>query len=187
MKNMQNKMKKIMITCGFLLGSIAWLNAQTVQVGGEEMYPKKNIVENAVHSADHTLLVQAVKAAGLVGTLSGEGPFTVFAPVNDAFENLPEGTVNNLLKPENKETLTAVLTYHVIPGTYDFDALKAEIKKGKGKASLKTANGATLSFTLNGEHNIMVWDAQGGSANISIYDVKQSNGVIHVIDEVLMP
>ena len=160
---------------------------KTVTVGGEAMFPTKNIIENAVKSADHTTLVAAVQAAGLVETLSGQGPFTVFAPVNDAFENLPEGTVATLLKPENKSMLTNILTYHVLSGKYDFNALAAEIKKGKGKASLKTVSGQMLTFTMNGEHNITITDEKGNKANISIYDVNQSNGVIHVIDEVLMP
>lgn len=159
----------------------------TVMVGGEAMYPKKNIVENAVNSKDHTTLVAAVKAAGLVETLQGKGPFTVFAPVNDAFENLPEGTVETLLKPENKATLTKVLTYHVVAGKYDFNAIAAAIKKGKGKATLKTVSGGTLTAMMNGPHNITVADESGNVANISTYDVMQSNGVIHVIDKVLLP
>lgn len=163
------------------------LSAQTVEVGGEAMYPKKDIVSNAVNSADHTTLVAAVQAAGLVETLQGDGPFTVFAPVNDAFENLPEGTVETLLKPANKGKLQAVLTYHVVPGTYDFKALSKLIKKNDGKATLKTAQGAELNFTLNGPHNIVVADANGGKANISTYDVYQKNGVIQVIDRVLLP
>ncbi len=171
------------------LGLLVMTNvqAQTVKVGGEEMYPKKNIVENAVNSADHTTLVAAVKAADLVATLQSAGPFTVFAPVNDAFENLPEGTVEMLLKPENKEMLVSILTYHVLSGSYDFDALKAAIKKGKGIATIETVNGTSLSFMMNGDKNITVWDANGNYANISTYDVYQSNGVIHVIDKVLLP
>jgi len=161
--------------------------SNSVMVGGEAMYPKKDIVSNAVESADHTTLVAAVKAAGLVSTLQGEGPFTVFAPVNDAFENLPAGTVESLLKPEAKGKLTAVLTYHVIAGTYDFDALAKAIKKGNGMASLKTVPGEKLSFMMNGKHNIQVKDAKGNVANISVYDVYQSNGVIQVIDKVLLP
>jgi uncharacterized surface protein with fasciclin (FAS1) repeats len=160
---------------------------KTVMVGGEAMYPKKNIIENAVNSKSHTTLVAAVKAAGLVETLSGKGPFTVFAPTNDAFENLPEGTVATLLKPENKATLTKILTYHVISGTYDFNALAKLIKAGKGKASLKTFSGGTLSFMMNGDKNITVWDEKGNGANISTYDVYQSNGVIQVVDAVLLP
>ena len=159
----------------------------TVMVGGEAMYPKKDIVSNAVESADHTTLVAAVKAAGLVSTLQGEGTFTVFAPVNDAFENLPAGTAESLLKPEAKGKLTAVLTYHVIAGTYDFDALAKAIKKCNGMASLKTVQGEELTFMMNGKHNIQVKDAKGNVANISVYDVYQSNGVIQVIDKVLLP
>jgi uncharacterized surface protein with fasciclin (FAS1) repeats len=161
--------------------------AQTVMVGGEAMYPKKNIVENAVNSKAHTTLVAAVKAAGLVATLQTAGPFTVLAPVNDAFENLPAGTVENLLKPENKGQLSAVLTYHVLPGKYDFAALSKAVKAGKGKASIKTVQGNTLTFSMNGERNLVVSDSKGNTANISTYDVYQSNGVIHVIDQVLLP
>jgi uncharacterized surface protein with fasciclin (FAS1) repeats len=161
--------------------------AQTVMVGGEQMFPAKDIVDNAVNSKDHTTLVAAVKAAGLVETLKGKGPFTVFAPVNDAFENLPDGTVETLLKPESKAMLTKVLTYHVVPGKLDFAAISAEIKKGGGKASLKTASGGTLMAMMNGPHNIQVKDEMGNVANISTYDVMQSNGVIHVIDKVLLP
>lgn len=160
---------------------------KTVQVGGEAMFPMKNIVQNAVNSKAHTTLVAAVKAAGLVDVLQGAGPFTVFAPVNDAFENLPEGTVETLLKPENKATLTKVLTYHVISGKYDFNALSALIKKGKGKAELATVSGGKLYFKMNGARNITVWDENGSSANINTYDVYQSNGVIQSIDAVLLP
>jgi uncharacterized surface protein with fasciclin (FAS1) repeats len=160
---------------------------ETVVVGGELMYPTKNIVENAVNSADHTTLVAAVKAGGLAETLMSEGPFTVFAPTNDAFENLPEGTVAELLKPENKNQLVAVLTYHVIPGKYDFKTLAKEIKKGGGKAELSTVQGETLTFMMNGSSNIMVMDANGNRVNITLSDVYQSNGVINVIDGVLLP
>ena len=144
----------------------------TVNVGGEQMFPKKNIVENAVKSKDHTTLVAAVKAADLVATLQTEGPFTVFAPVNDAFENLPEGTVETLLKPENK---------------FDFDAIAEMIKKEKGAAKIKTVSGGTLTAKMNGKHNITLTDENGGVANITTYDVYQSNGVIHVIDKVVLP
>lgn len=161
--------------------------AQTTMVGGEQMYPLKNIVENAVNSKDHTTLVAAVTAADLAGALQGDGPFTVFAPVNDAFENLPAGTVETLLKPENKETLAKVLTYHVVSGKYDFNAIAKLIKSGKGKATLKTLSGGTLTASMNGEHNIMLTDENGGTANITVYDVYQSNGVIHVIDSVVLP
>lgn len=159
--------------------------SSTVKVGGEAMYPKKNIVENAVNSKAHTTLVAAVKAADLVETLQTDGPFTVFAPVNDAFENLPTGTVETLLKPENKKTLATVLTYHVVAGKYDFAKLWDMVKDGK--ASLVTVSGGTLTLSANGPHNIMVWDESGNSANINTYDVYQSNGVIHSIDAVLLP
>lgn len=159
----------------------------TVMVGGEAMYPKKNIIENAVNSADHTTLVAAVKAAGLVETLQGEGPFTVFAPVNDAFENLPEGTVKTLLQPENKKQLTTILTYHVVAGNFDYDAIAGAIKKGKGKATLTTVSGGTLTAMMNGNRNITVMDESGNTANVVTYDVAQSNGTIHVVDSVLLP
>ncbi|MCB9184343.1 MAG: fasciclin domain-containing protein [Flavobacteriales bacterium] len=171
--------------------SLGTLSAQdrgsTVMVGGEAMYPMKDIVTNALNSKDHTTLVAAVKAAGLVETLQGAGPFTVFAPTNAAFNALPDGTVAKLLKPENKAMLTGVLTYHVVPGTHDMKSLTAAIKKGGGKATMKTVQGEVLTFSMNGPNNIMVWDAHGGSANISVYDVMQKNGVIHVVDAVLMP
>lgn len=159
----------------------------TVQVGGEAMFPMKNIVENAVNSKAHTTLVAAVQAAGLVETLKGKGPFTVFAPTNDAFENLPAGTVETLLKPENKATLTKVLTYHVVAGKYDFAAIAALIKKGNGMATLKTVSGGNLTAMMNGMHNITLKDENGAMANISTYDVYQSNGVIHVLDAVVLP
>lgn len=159
----------------------------TVMVGGEAMYPMKNIVENAVNSKDHTTLVAAVKAAGLVETLQGKGPFTVLAPTNNAFAALPAGTVDGLLKPEAKPALTSVLTYHVLAGSYDMKALKAAIQKAGGKAKMKTVEGKELTFMMNGPNNIQVMDTNGGVANISTYDVMQSNGVIHVIDRVLLP
>lgn len=162
------------------------LAEDTVRVGGQPMYPSKNIVQNAVNSADHTTLVAAVKAAGLVDTLSGSGPFTVLAPVNAAFKDLPAGTVENLLKAENKNTLVSVLTYHVIPGRLNAAALERQIKSGKGKAEIKTVQGETLTFMMNGD-NLTVGDAKGNWANITITNVNQSNGVIHVIDRVLMP
>lgn len=161
--------------------------ADNVMVGGQAMYPTKDIVDNAVNSADHTTLVAAVKAAGLVDTLKGKGPFTVFAPTNAAFNKLPAGTVDNLVKPENKATLTKILTYHVVPGKYDFNALHDAIMKSNGKTELKTVAGDMLSFMMNGPHNIIVSNASGLHANISTYDVYQSNGVIQVIDTVLMP
>ncbi len=161
--------------------------AQTVWVGGEEMYPQKNIIENAVHSKDHTTLVAAVQAAGLVDVLKGQGPFTVFAPTNAAFNKLPGGTVESLLKPENKNQLTAVLTYHVVPGKMDYKSLMKALKDGKGKAEFKTVNGKTLVAKANGPSNIILVDESGNVANISTYDVYQSNGVIHVIDSVVLP
>lgn len=166
-------------------GLLAQPMDKTVKVGGEAMYPKKDIIDNAVNSKAHTTLVAAVKAAGLVETLKSKGPFTVFAPTNDAFENLPAGTVDALLKPENKNKLTSVLTYHVVSGKYDFNALSDLIKSGN--ASLKTVQGGVLKFAMNGERNITVWDETGNYANISVYDVYQSNGVINVLDAVLMP
>lgn len=151
------------------------------------MQATKSIVENAGNSNQHTTLVSAIEAAGLVETLQKKGPFTLFAPVDAAFENLAEGTVEGLLVPEAKKTLTAVLTYHIVSGTYDFNALKSLVQKNNGKASLKTVGGGILSFLMNGEHNIMVMDESGASANVNVYDVYQSNSVIHPIDAVLMP
>src|SRR5580704_11010691 len=148
-------------------------------VGGQEMYPTKNIVENAVNSADHTTLVAAVKAAGLVDTLKGPGPFTVFAPTNEAFAALPAGTVDTLLKPENKATLTKVLTYHVVAGKMDAATLSKAIMAGGGKATLKTVSGGTLTATSSGA-KVMIMDESGGTAIVTIPDVMQSNGVIHV-------
>jgi uncharacterized surface protein with fasciclin (FAS1) repeats len=161
--------------------------AHEPMVGGRAMFPSKDIVDNAVNSADHTTLVAAVKAAGLVDTLKGSGPFTVFAPTNAAFAGLPAGTVDELLKPENKPALTKVLTYHVVPGKIDAAALQTAIKSGKGTASLKTASGGTLWAMMNGDRNIVLKDEKGTVASVSTYDVYQSNGVIHVIDKVLQP
>jgi uncharacterized surface protein with fasciclin (FAS1) repeats len=158
----------------------------TVMVGGAPMFPSKNIIQNAVNSKEHTTLVAAVKAADLVDTLSGKGPFTVFAPTNDAFAKLPAGTVETLLKPENKTQLTQVLTYHVVPGRITASDLAAMINKGGGKAMLKTVEGEDLSFGMK-DGAIWVWDAKGDSAKITIKNVLQSNGVIHVIDTVLLP
>ena len=171
----------------FCAGASAAMTSGSVMVGGAEMFPSKNIVENAVNSKDHTTLVAAVKAAGLVPTLEGKGPFTVFAPTNAAFEKLPKGTVDSLLKPENKQKLTSVLTYHVVAGKYDMKALMKKIKQGNGSAELKTVNGAPLWLMMNGPHNIQLKDDKGNVANISTYDVQQKNGVIDVIDTVLMP
>jgi len=159
---------------------------KTVTVGGAPMYPSKNIVQNAVNSKDHTTLVAAVKAAGLVDTLQSPGPFTVFAPTNDAFAKLPAGTVDTLLKPENKKTLTNVLTYHVVPGRLTAKDLMEKIRTGNGKAMLKTVEGADLTFAEK-DGKLWIWDAKGDSAQVTIRNVMQSNGVIHVIDTVLLP
>ncbi len=155
-------------------------------VGGAAMFPTKDIVDNAVNSKDHTTLVAAVKAAGLVDTLKSPGPFTVFAPTNDAFAMLPAGTVDTLLKPENKSTLTQVLTYHVVPGKVDAAALMAMITAGGGKAMLKTVSGGMLTATMSGG-KVYVTDAKGGTAMVTIANVYQSNGVIHVVNKVLLP
>ena len=155
-------------------------------VGGAAMMADKNIVENAVKSKDHTTLVAAVQAAGLVETLSGAGPFTVFAPTNAAFDALPAGTVDTLLKPENKATLSKVLTYHVVPGRIDAAALAQQIRAGNGRAMLKTASGGNLTATMSGA-NVMITDDKGAAATVTIADVYQSNGVIHVVNKVLLP
>ncbi len=155
-------------------------------VGGAAMYKNKNIIENAVNSADHTTLVAAVKAAGLVETLSGPGPFTVFAPVNSAFEKLPAGTVDTLLKPENKALLVKILTYHVVAGNFDAKAVMAAIKAGGGKAELTTVAGGKLTAMIEGG-KVVLMDEKGGKSTVTIADVRQSNGVIHVIDTVVLP
>jgi uncharacterized surface protein with fasciclin (FAS1) repeats len=160
--------------------------AENPMVGGAAMYPNKNIVENALNSKDHTTLVAAVKAGGLVDTLEGKGPFTVFAPTNEAFAALPAGTVDSLLKPENKKMLDKVLTYHVVAGKLDTAMLDQDIKKGGGKAELKTVEGGTLTVSGSGK-DLTVMDEKGGSAKVTIADVMQSNGVILVVDKVLMP
>lgn len=161
-------------------------HAQTKMVGGAAMYPTKNIVENAVNSKDHTTLVAAVKAAGLVETLESAGPFTVFAPTNEAFDKLPAGTVDNLVKPENKETLTKILTYHVVPGRISSQELWAKVKAGNGKAELTTVQGEKLTAMAKGKKLYLV-DEKGDQSWITIADVNQSNGVIHVVNTVLMP
>lgn len=155
-------------------------------VGGAPMYKTKNIVENAVNSADHTTLVAAVKAAGLVDTLASKGPFTVFAPTNAAFAKLPAGTVDTLVKPENKTMLTKILTYHVVAGNNDAKSIKKAIKKGKGKAEFATVAGGKLTASMVGK-NVILTDEKGGKSMVTIADVRQSNGVIHVIDTVVMP
>lgn len=181
-------MKKIIIAA-FALAAIAIAPstyAQTKMVGGAAMYPTKNIVENAVNSKDHTTLVAAVKAAGLVETLEGTGPFTVFAPTNEAFDKLPAGTVDNLVKPENKATLTKILTYHVVAGKLSSADLWAKVKEGNGKATLTTVEGGMLTVMAKGKKLYLV-DEKGGQSWITIADVNQSNGVIHVVNTVLMP
>jgi len=165
---------------------IAPVGAKTVIVGGAPMLPTKNIIENAVNSKDHTTLVVAVKAADLLDTLSGPGPFTVFAPTNAAFGKLPPGTVESLVKPENKATLTGILTYHVVQGRMDSKAIAAAIKAGKGRAELTTVQGGKLTATMAGDKFKLI-DAKGAAATVTIPDVYQSNGVIHVVDTVLMP
>jgi len=162
------------------------MKEKTVEVGGAPMYPSKNIVENAVNSKDHTTLVAAVKAAGLVETLMGAGPFTVFAPTNTAFDKLPAGTVETLLKPENKGTLTAVLTYHVVAGKLDAKSIAKLIKDGNGKAELTTVQGGKLWLWMQ-DNKLWIKDEKGGMASVTIKDVYQSNGVIHVIDAVVLP
>ncbi|HEY2136039.1 MAG TPA: fasciclin domain-containing protein [Xanthobacteraceae bacterium] len=172
-----------------LANTIAPVSAQdkTVQVGGAPMYPSKNIIQNAVNSKDHTTLVAAVKAASLVDTLEGKGPFTVFAPTNAAFAKLPAGTVENLVKPENKATLTKILTYHVVPGRLTAPVLMKQVKDGGGMAMLKTVEGADLTVKQAGPGKLSVTDAKGDVSMITIADVLQSNGVIHVVDTVLLP
>ena len=172
---------------GAARATTAGLSGTPVTVGGQAMLPQRDIVDNAANSADHTTLVAAVKAAGLVETLKGPGPFTVFAPVNAAFAALPAGAVESLLKPENKTALTGVLTYHVVAGRYDAAAIERAIRAGGGRAALTTVNGGVLTAMMNGPRNVVVRDAAGNVASVSTYDVRQSNGVIHVIDRVLMP
>jgi len=171
------------LTVGFGFASFA---QKTVMVGGAAMYPNKNIVENAVNSKDHTTLVAAVKAAGLVETLQSKGPFTVFAPTNAAFDKLPAGTVETLLKPENIKTLQTVLTYHVVAGKMNASDIAKAIKAGKGKATLKTVSGGTLTAWMDGK-DLYISDESGNKAKVTIADVNQSNGVIHVVDTVLLP
>ena len=182
-------MKKIalIIMSAFVLNaSMAQKMDKPVQVGGAPMYATKNIIENAVNSKDHTTLVAAVKAAGLVETLQSAGPFTVFAPTNEAFAKLPKGTVETLVKPENKATLTKILTYHVVAGKWDAKALAKLIKDGNGTAEIKTVSGGMLKASMKGG-KIMLTDEKGGMSTITIKNVYQSNGVIHVIDTVVLP
>jgi uncharacterized surface protein with fasciclin (FAS1) repeats len=182
---------KAFATIGLMVMAAAAAGAQmkpmgTTMVGGAEMYPTKNIIENAVNSKDHTTLVAAVKAAGLVETLSGAGPFTVFAPTNDAFAKLPKGTVETLLKAENKGTLTTVLTYHVVAGKWDAAAVAKMVMESGGKAEIKTVAGGKLWASMKGK-DLILTDEKGGMAKVTIANVFQSNGVIHVIDGVLLP
>jgi uncharacterized surface protein with fasciclin (FAS1) repeats len=181
-------MKKIamLFVSAFFINASFGQMEKTVEVGGAAMYPSKNIIENAVNSKDHTTLVAAVKAAGLVETLQSTGPFTVFAPTNAAFDKLPAGTVETLVKPENKATLTKILTYHVVAGRMDSESLAKAIKDGNGTAMLKTVQGGTLKAMMKGK-KIMLMDEKGGVSTITIKNVYQSNGVIHVIDTLVMP
>ncbi len=175
------------ITLPFSFAAFAQGSSEkTVMVGGAPMYPSKNIIENAVNSKDNTTLVAAVKAAGLVDTLEGKGPFTVFAPTNEAFDKLPPGTVDTLIKPENKAMLTKILTYHVVAGRYTAADLMKLVKAGHGTAELKTVEGEPLKITQEGTH-LYVMGEKGGVAEVEIPDVMQSNGVIHVISSVVMP
>ena len=173
------------LSLAFMAGG-AVAKEKTVMVGGAAMYPSKTIVDNAVNSKDHTTLVAAVQAAGLVDTLKSAGPFTVFAPTNAAFGKLPAGTVETLVKPENKDTLTTVLTYHVVAGRWSAKDLMGKIKDGGGKATLTTVQGGTLTASMMG-NKVMLTDAKGGMSHVTQADVLQSNGVIHVVDTVLMP
>jgi uncharacterized surface protein with fasciclin (FAS1) repeats len=174
------------LACSFALATPSFAE-KTVMVGGAEMFPSKNIIENALNSKDHTTLVAAVKAAGLVDTLEGKGPFTVFAPTNAAFDKLPDGTVPTLLKPENKGKLTGILTYHVVPGRLTAHDLWDMVDKMGGKAELKTVNGEPLWIKKVSEKHLAVYDPAGHAGRITITDVLQSNGVIHVIDNVVQP
>ncbi len=188
--NIKIYFKKFILAAALLYSGSAFAQTTDMQadpmVGGAAMYPAKNIVENAINSKDHTTLVAAVKAAGLVETLEGDGPFTVFAPTNKAFSKLPAGAVDGLLKPENKAKLTAVLTYHVVAGRIDSKMLMDWISKNNGSYTAKTVQGGELKFWMKGK-NLFVTDEAGNSAKITIKDVYQKNGVIHVIDTVLMP
>ena len=183
---MKTRMRAVLIATTLTALSVAALAQNAPMVGGAAMYPTKNIVQNASAAKNLTTLVAAVKAAGLVETLEGPGPFTVFAPTNEAFEKLPAGTVDTLLKPENKDQLTKILTYHVVAGKMSASDLMAQIKAGGGKAELKTVNGETLTASMQGKHLILT-DAKGGTAMVTTANVYQSNGVVHVIDSVLLP
>ena len=186
---MRKTISILLLALASLVGAeaAAFAQANNPMVGGAPMYRTKDIVDNAVNSADHTTLVAAVKAAGLVETLKSKGPFTVFAPTNAAFDKLPTGTVETLLKPENKAMLSKVLTYHVVAGRYDAKKIMQLIKKGGGTATLQTVSGDTLTARMNGTSGITLTDEKGGMSNVTIGDVYQSNGVIHVVDTVLLP
>ena len=192
-------MKKVCLMLLFAVASIVFVNgsasaqmqmnkmdSMNPMVGGAPMLRSRDIVDNAVNSADHTTLVAAVKAAGLVETLKGKGPFTVFAPTNTAFDKLPAGTVDMLIKPENKEMLTKILTYHVLAGRFDSQAIAARIRKGHGNAKFKTVSGDALTASMSG-NDLILRDAKGGTSRVTIANVYQSNGVIHVVDSVLLP
>jgi uncharacterized surface protein with fasciclin (FAS1) repeats len=181
-----SKIKLLTTTAIVAFAVVGTAFAADPMVGGAAMSANKNIVQNAMKSKDHTTLVAAVKAGGLVDTLEGKGPFTVFAPTNEAFSALPDGTVDNLLKPENKKELDKILTYHVVPGKLDSEAIDRDIKKGDGKATLKTVEGGTLTLTGSGK-DLMVTDEKGDTAKVTIANVDQSNGVIMVVNKVLMP
>jgi len=183
---MNRKIAVFMLSLVTLAATSALAGSKDPMVGGATMYPNKDIVDNAVNSADHTTLVAAVKAAGLVDTLKGPGPFTVFAPTNEAFAKLPAGTVENLVKPENKEMLTKILTYHVVAGRISASDLKKQIEAGGGQATLKTVSGGSLTATMQGG-NIVLKDEKGDVSTVTIANVFQSNGVIHVVDTVLLP
>ena len=177
----------LFVVCAMAAGQNSFAQGEkTVEVGGAPMYPSKDIIDNAVNSKDHTTLVAAVKAAGLVPTLKGKGPFTVFAPTNEAFNMLPAGTVDDLLKPESKPMLTSILTYHVVPGKLDSKEIAKRIKSGGGKAEFTTVAGGKLWASMEGDA-LKIWDEKGASATVTTKDVYQSNGVIHVVDRVLMP
>jgi uncharacterized surface protein with fasciclin (FAS1) repeats len=180
------KMSKLFVALALALTPCAAFAAENPEVGGAAMYANKDIVTNAMQSGDHKTLVAAVKAGGLVETLQGTGPFTVFAPTDAAFAKLPAGTVDTLVKPENKAMLNKILTYHVVSGKWDSAAVAKAIKEGKGKAMLKTVEGEALTASMKGDKLILT-DAKGGMSTVTIADVMQSNGVIHVVDTVLMP
>jgi uncharacterized surface protein with fasciclin (FAS1) repeats len=183
---MNRKLALLLLSVVAIACTSAFAGDKTVVVGGQPMYPTKDIIDNAVNSADHTTLVAAVKAAGLVDTLKGPGPFTVFAPTNEAFAKLPAGTVDTLLKPENKDMLVKILTYHVVAGRLSAAELKKEIRAGNGQATLKTVSGGTLIAMMQGS-NIVLKDEKGDMSTVTIPNVFQSNGVIHVVDTVVLP